>query len=344
MTLIDKDQNTLLPDRHPQQELFICDVSDAVLKDDMASMEHPVFTLSKKPDLKIRKYRHGDAELEVIPSVKGLANIYDKDILIFAISQLIAARNEGRPVSKQISISARQLLIFTNRATGGRNYELLEESLLRLSGTRLKTNIKTGGEVQTDIFGLVDSANVRRSSETGRIVELRIVLSDWVFNAVDSLEVLTLHKDYFRLRKPIERRLYEISRKHCGEQKSWKISLTLLKKKCGSNSPMKQFRYTVREIVRNGYLPDYDIELDEEDFIIFTNRGVADRLEKSKERVGLSAETYHDARTVAPSWDVYVLEEKWRSWMIDGGLDQPKNPDKAFIGFCRKWFERNGTA
>ena len=40
----------LLPNLHPQGDLFICDVADAVLKDDMASMEHPFFSLSKIAD------------------------------------------------------------------------------------------------------------------------------------------------------------------------------------------------------------------------------------------------------------------------------------------------------
>jgi hypothetical protein len=37
----------LLPDRHPQHDLFICDVADAVLKDMLAHMEHPFYALSK---------------------------------------------------------------------------------------------------------------------------------------------------------------------------------------------------------------------------------------------------------------------------------------------------------
>src|SRR3546814_339183 len=40
------DRTPLLPVRHPNQDLFICDVLDAIPKDDMASMEHPVFSLS----------------------------------------------------------------------------------------------------------------------------------------------------------------------------------------------------------------------------------------------------------------------------------------------------------
>ncbi len=36
--------------------------------------------------------------------------------------------------------------------------------------------------------------------------------------AIKAHEVLTLPPDYFRLRKPTERRIYEIARKHCGKQ------------------------------------------------------------------------------------------------------------------------------
>jgi len=46
------DKNTtksaLLPQRHPNHDLFICDVLDAIPKDDMASMEHPIFSLATK--------------------------------------------------------------------------------------------------------------------------------------------------------------------------------------------------------------------------------------------------------------------------------------------------------
>ena len=69
-----KVQTTLLPDRHQQHDLFVCDVADAVLKDDMASMEHPFFSLSKKPETSVRRYENGEKWVEVVPSVKGLAN------------------------------------------------------------------------------------------------------------------------------------------------------------------------------------------------------------------------------------------------------------------------------
>ena len=76
----------LLPDRHPQHDLFICDVADAILKDVIAQMEHPFYSLSKKPETSVRRYEHKGNWVEVTPSIKGLATIYDKDILIYCIS------------------------------------------------------------------------------------------------------------------------------------------------------------------------------------------------------------------------------------------------------------------
>lgn len=256
---------SLLPIRHPQQDLFICDIADCVLKNDIASMEHPVFSLSKKPDLSVREYVNGDKRLTVTPSVKGMATIYDKDILIFAISQLMAAKNRGGPISRELRLSARSFLVFANRHTGGGDYEQLEAALDRLTGTRLRTSIRTGGEKQESWFGLVESAYVKRVEQAdgteGRVIELRITLSDWLFKAITANEVLSMHPDYFRLRKPIERRLYEIARKHCGQSASWEIGLKLLYRKSGSRSPLKQFRHVLREVSEAGCIQQYGVTL-----------------------------------------------------------------------------------
>jgi plasmid replication initiation protein len=96
-------------------------------------------------------------------------------------------------------------LVFANRHTGGGDYDQLEAALDRLTGTRLRTSIRTGGEKQDAWFGLVDSAYVKRKERAdgsdGRVMEMRITLSDWLFNAVTANEVLSMHPDYFRLRK-----------------------------------------------------------------------------------------------------------------------------------------------
>ena len=91
----------LLPERHPQQDLFICDVADAVLKDVLQEMEHPFYSLSKKPVTNIREYHHQDRWIKITPSVEGLATIYDKDLLIYAISQLVSKMNKGEEAGPQ---------------------------------------------------------------------------------------------------------------------------------------------------------------------------------------------------------------------------------------------------
>ena len=58
----------MLPDRHPQGDFFVCDIFDARPKDDLASMEHPLFSLSTRPDLRILDYRHNGAAITVTPS------------------------------------------------------------------------------------------------------------------------------------------------------------------------------------------------------------------------------------------------------------------------------------
>ena len=334
-------QAPLLPDRHPQHDLFICDVADAVLKDVMQHMEHPFYSLSKKPETTVKRYKNGENWLEITPSVKGLATIYDKDILIYCISQIMAKLKLGEQVSPRVRINSRELLIFTNRGTSGREYQSLLDALDRLEGTRIRTNIVSGDEEQIDGFGLIDASSIRRKHGLdGRLLWCEVKLSDWVFNAIRKEEVLTLHRDYFRLRKPIERRVYEIARKHCGQQMTWRITLRKLLLKTGSQSPEKRFRQMIKQLVQHDHLPDYNVAFDEaEDMIIFTNRGTMNPVSLLEGHVPhLKSDTYEHARQVAPGWDVHYLESEWRDWIFE----PPRDADGAFIGFCRKWFEKRG--
>jgi len=342
-----KQRSPLLPDRMQQADFFVCDVFDAAPKGDMASMEHPIFSISTKPDCRIRRYESGSNFVEITPSMKGLATVHDRDVLIYCISQCMAALNEERPVSQTVRFKAYDLLTATNRGTDGRGYEQLRAALERLKGTAITTNIITGDMEVFDGFGLIDAFRIVRETRDGRMQEVEIRLSDWVFNAIQHKEVLTLHRDYFRLRKPLERRIYELARKHCGQKSEWKISLQKLQSKCGSSSTEKEFRRLVQKIARedqaHGHMPDYAVRL-ENDMVMFANR----RTQEPKPSppalasIRLDPEAYHDARQVAPGWDIYVLEGEWRSWMAEMESDPPRNPTKAFIGFCRKWFETRG--
>jgi len=49
----------------------------------MASMEHPIFSLSKKRDLRDIIYRNGEVTITVKPTSDGLPTIFDKDVLLY---------------------------------------------------------------------------------------------------------------------------------------------------------------------------------------------------------------------------------------------------------------------
>jgi plasmid replication initiation protein len=333
--------DVLIPDRYPDLDLFTCDIMNPQLRDLMSQMEHPFYSLTKKPDLHVREYHHGDNWIRIIPSVKGLATIYDKDILIYGISQIIAAMNDGRKASRRIRINSYDFLRFTNRGTGGKDYSAFVESLERLGGTRITTNIRMSDGDQTDTFGLIDASTVKREfGLDGRIQWVEMQLSDWVFNAIEDFDVLSLHKDYFRLRRPLERRIYEIARKHCGTQKEWRIGIDKLLNKTGARSAKKLFKFKLNDISKTDHLPDYSFKI-EGDNVIFTNKGTMLPDKKPPFSDALPLDAYEAGRKAAPGWDIYQLEQEWRNWVAEGTMDV-KNPKAHFTKFCASWFEKRG--
>jgi hypothetical protein len=269
-----RERSKLLPMRHIDRDFFLCDMFDYAMKDDGVSMEAPIFTLSTKPDLSEWHWesKDGSRSLTVTPSIKGRATQFDKDVLIYIISQMTEGLNRDRSDTKNrtVRFTVHDYLVTTNKAINGRSYERLSDTLERLRGTSMKTNIKTGGQRSREIFGIIDRAKiVEKSPDDERMVALEVTLSEWLYNAVQAHEVLTINPDYFRLRKPLERRLYELARKHCGHQTMWSIGIELLQNKTGSKGSLKEFRRMVREVADADTLPDYRMILNGTDKVTF---------------------------------------------------------------------------
>jgi len=256
----------LMPVHHPNRDFFLCDLFDYALKDDGVSMEAPIFSLATRPDTTIWHWESKDGlrAITVTPSVKGRATQFDKDLLIYVVSQMTEALNRDRPDAQGRVVRFRvyDYLVSTNKPTGGREYQRLQDALERLTGTRIKTNIKTGGQRVKELFGLIESATiVEKAPDDESMIAVEVTLSKWLFNAVQAHEVLTINHNYFRLRKPIERRLYELARKHCGDQARFVIAIELLQEKSGSQSSLKEFRRSLRELIEADTLPDYKMEI-----------------------------------------------------------------------------------
>jgi hypothetical protein len=287
----DQAQGGLVKVRHPNRDFFLADLFDYAMKDDGASMEAPIFTLSTKPDLSIWEWRSKDGNkyVKVAPSVMGRATQHDKDVLIYVVSQLVDGLNRGRDDarSRTVRFTVYDFLVTTNRDTSGTGYQRLREAFERIRGTTITTDIRTGGERVRQGFGIIDEWRIIEKSPTDeRMIAVEVTLSRWLYNAVQAFEVLTIHPDYFRLRKPLARRLYEIARKHCGYQAQWAISLKLLQEKAGSKSTIKEFRRALRAIQDDNSLPEYRFVLGHDDKVTFyvrdtqrLVRGIAKRIE-----------------------------------------------------------------
>lgn len=328
---------SLLPDRHPNLDFFVLDIADAVPKDDMASMEHPLFSLATKPDMRHLEYRNGDNILKIRPSGLGLPTIFDKDILIFTISQLMARKNSGEPIGDTVRFSARELSVATNRPIGGNHYKRLEDAFARLQGAQFVTNIKSGGKIETRIFSLIDEGGfVRTDDERFRLNYCEVKLSRWLMRAIEADQVVTISHDYFRLRRPLERRLYEIARKHCGNGPKWQIGLANLQNKTGSNAHIKRFRHNIREVIKGDVTPFYRFTLDENDLVTVRPRTVVTALTPT---ISLPewAEEQAQAQAKNLGYDYYALKAAWLSFAREQTAkgNPPKNPGAAFVSYCK---------
>ena len=268
----DMTRNHLSPRRHKTGDLFVADLFGIATKDDLASMEHPLFAL-KAGDKTIRRYERNGVHVQIEPGQHGHATIHDKDIWIYCISQLTEAMNRGRlDVSRTVQFTAYDFLVSTNRQTSGRGYDLLTQALRRLSTTAIFTNIKTGRRREKK-FSLINDYDVIEKDDEGRMVAIEVELPKWLMRAIEARQVLTISPEYFQLRKAIDRRIYELARKHCGAQSSWKVSLAVLHEKSGSQGRLKEFRRAMRSLVDSNQLPDYRVKFNQKsDMLTFYSR------------------------------------------------------------------------
>lgn len=278
-----EDRSALSDEKHKQRDFFVADILDFAPKDDTASMEHPIFAL-KAGDMRERVYERNGSTIKVQPGLNGCATIHDKDLLIYCISHIVEAMNRGRVTSKTVRFTAYDFLTSTNRDTSGRAYERMGDSLNRLAGTRLETNIITPGYRERGGFGLIDTWYVvERAKDDDRMVAVEVELSEWLWCSIKSMQVLTLNRDYFRIRKPLDRRIYEIARKHCGNQPKWSASIKTLYEKSGSTRPIRNFRGDIKALAKSNELPDYRMVFEEEaDAVVFYARAPKGRSEETK--------------------------------------------------------------
>ena len=251
---------------HPEQlQLFRALPGDLAPRDAQDLMSYPFFSLAKSKRLVPIDYRVGSIviRVEAVPE-HGMATIWDADILIWAASQVVEARDLGFQPSRLMAATPYEILNFIGRGVSLRDYDRLKASLDRLQSTTIATSIRQPTERRLHRFSWINEWK-ERADGSGRPLGLELVLPDWFYNAVlDDALILTIDRAYFSLTGGLERWLYRLVRKHGGRQYfGWRFDVAHLHAKSGSLSPLKHFAYDLREIVRRQSLPGYRLAIDE---------------------------------------------------------------------------------
>jgi len=192
-----------------------------------------------------------------------MATIWDLDVLIWAVSQINDAIETERGVSHTLQFRPYDILKTIGRQVGGDHYNALRATLDRLSGTHIKTNIRTGKERDIHSFNLLEGWNQNMTSASTQDAGMIIIVPSWIFDGVaQHRDVLAISPRYFELSSGIARWLYRLARRHAGKQPAgWRFTMKELHARSGSIQPLHQFARDVRHIVQGNSLPEYRLDL-----------------------------------------------------------------------------------
>jgi plasmid replication initiation protein len=238
-------------------------------RNDRQLMMLPFFTLGRKPIHEGQEHRWSEGGSDFFirnsPGEDGLPTMFDLDILIHTITQIVQGMNRGEPVSPRVKFHVHDCLSSIGRGTGGREYALFLQSMKRLKGTTVFTNVTSGTMIEDGGFGWFQSYKIiRRKLPSGKEVMAycEVVICDWLFNAVVvEKRVLSMDPAYFALESGLERKVYQIIRAHLGQKTTWGIGLDRLHVKTGSSSPKKRFTYEMRQMVERDPFPEWALYL-----------------------------------------------------------------------------------
>ena len=242
-----------------QLDLFRAMPGDFAPRDAQDLMAWPFFSLAKSHRIAPIDFISGDVSIrvEAIPD-HGMATIWDADMLIWAASQIVEARDAGLRTSRLIAATPHEILTFIER--GRRQGELrAPEGGARPAAVHHHRHLDPPAAAAAASSLLLDQRMAGALDGHGSQLGIEMIVPDWFYVCVlDQALVLTIDRAYFSLTGGLERWLYRIVRKHGGRQEGgWRFDLAHLHLKSGALSPFKRFAFELRGIVRRQPLPGY---------------------------------------------------------------------------------------
>lgn len=247
----------------PQLELFRTTPGNPAPRDAQDLMAYPFFALGKNKRVAPIDFRAGGVTIRVEGTAEhGIATIWDADILIWAASQIVEARDAAIRTSRLIAATPLEILNFVRRGRSVRDYLRLKAALDRLQSTSIATSIRQPDGKRLHRFSWVNEWR-ERIDRHGRSLGIELVLPEWFYEGVlDASLVLTIDPSYFGLTGGIERWLYRLVRKHGGRQPGgWSFDFPYLYLKSGSVARYSDFALDLRRIAARQSLPGYRLSV-----------------------------------------------------------------------------------
>ncbi len=282
---------------YTQLDLFYAEFSDIAIRALQDVMERPFFSLDTKPRFEPIVYKTRSAEITISGGKPyGIATIFDHDILMWLISQVVEALDTGKKPSPQIEFKPYECLRGVYRRTNGHYYQLLAQAIHRLANTYVTTNIREKDQIPLKRserrrleagFHWLDAVGIHYKERKGKEIMdgITVVLPNWLYRgAIKHSNILTIDERYFLMRSGLDRMLYLIARKHVGRQDHWRFTMKELYEKTGSETPFKDFASRVRKRVardqKEKVLPEYCMEKyhgqHDDEVVVFWNRSKLD--------------------------------------------------------------------
>jgi len=197
-----------------QLDLFRALPGDFAPRDAQDLMAWPFFSLAKSRRVQPIDFRMADVAIRVEATAEhGMATIWDADVLVWAASQIVEARDAGLRTSRLMAATPHGILTFIGRGVSLRDYDRLKAALDRLQSTTIATSIRQPTERRMHRFSWINEWKERVDGR-GRPLGIELILPDWFYAAVmDDALVLTIDRTYFDLTGGLERWLYRIVRK-----------------------------------------------------------------------------------------------------------------------------------
>jgi plasmid replication initiation protein len=148
------------PSERDQLDLFRALPDDLSPRDSQDFMAYPFFWLGKSKRLVPINFHVGGITIrvEAVPE-QGMATIWDADVLIWAVSQIVGAREAGLKMSCLMAATPYEILTFVGRGSSARDYDRLKSALDRLQSTTVMTSIRQPAERRRHRFSWINDGS-----------------------------------------------------------------------------------------------------------------------------------------------------------------------------------------